>query len=48
MNAVPSGNPTPIATPSGPTNLAACLAACQGNPACIAYNFTNIVCKLFG
>lgn len=39
MNAIPAGNPNPISTPAA-TSLAACLAACQGNPACVAYTFT--------
>ncbi|KFZ23938.1 hypothetical protein V502_01584 [Pseudogymnoascus sp. VKM F-4520 (FW-2644)] len=47
MNGVPSGSPTPIATPTGPTSEAACLAACQGNALCIAFTFISRQCKLF-
>ncbi|KFY97399.1 hypothetical protein V500_02087 [Pseudogymnoascus sp. VKM F-4518 (FW-2643)] len=47
MNGVPSGSPTPIATPTGPTSEAACLAACQGNALCIAFTFVSRQCKLF-
>jgi hypothetical protein len=47
INAVPAGSPTPIAEPVV-DNLAACLAACRGNQACIAYTFESGVCKLFG
>lgn len=46
MNAVPAGNPTPIATPAA-NSLAACLAACQGQAACVAYTFVSGTCKLF-
>jgi hypothetical protein len=46
-NAVPAGSPNPIAEPVV-DNLAACLAACKGNPSCIAYTFESGVCKLFG
>jgi len=47
LNAIPAGNPTPIAQPTE-DSLDACLAACEGNPACIAYTFESGVCKLFG
>jgi hypothetical protein len=47
MNGVPAGNPSPISQPAQ-NNLAACLAACQGNPACTAYTFSSGACKLFG
>jgi hypothetical protein len=47
MNAVPAGNPNPISTPAA-SSLAACLAACQGNSACVAYTFVSGACKLFG
>ncbi|KAH8676480.1 hypothetical protein BGZ60DRAFT_428997 [Tricladium varicosporioides] len=46
INSVPAGAPAPIATPAV-NSLAACLAACKGNPACIAYTFESGVCKLF-
>jgi hypothetical protein len=47
VNAVPAGSPVPIAKPAV-DDLAACLAACKGNPSCIAYTFESGVCKLFG
>lgn len=47
VNAAPAGSPNPIATPSV-DDLSACLAACKGNPSCIAYTFESGVCKLFG
>jgi hypothetical protein len=47
VNAVPAGSPSPIAEPVV-DDLSACLAACKGNPACIAYTFESGVCKLFG
>ncbi|PVH74433.1 hypothetical protein DL98DRAFT_594073 [Cadophora sp. DSE1049] len=47
LNAAPAGNPNPISTPSA-GSLAACLAACQGNAACVAYTFVSGTCKLFG
>ncbi|OBT61481.1 hypothetical protein VE03_09345 [Pseudogymnoascus sp. 23342-1-I1] len=46
LNAVPAGSPAPIDTPEV-DDLAACLAACKGNPSCIAYTFESGVCKLF-
>jgi hypothetical protein len=46
MNAVPAGSPAPISTPAV-TDLAACLAACKSNSACIAYTFASNVCDLF-
>lgn len=47
VNQIPSGSPSPIATPTA-ASLDACLADCKGNPSCIAYTFENGVCKLFG
>jgi hypothetical protein len=47
VNSAPAGSPTPIAEPAV-NSLAACLAACKGNPSCIAYTFESGVCKLFG
>ncbi|KAL5317067.1 hypothetical protein ACEPPN_016121 [Leptodophora sp. 'Broadleaf-Isolate-01'] len=47
INSAPAGSPTPIAEPAV-NSLAACLAACKGNPSCIAYTFESGVCKLFG
>ena len=46
LNAVPEGSPAPIDTPKV-DDLAACLAACKGNPSCVAYTFESGVCKLF-
>jgi len=46
MDAAPAGNPSPIAQPAV-SSLEACLAQCKGNPDCIAYTFSNNVCKLF-
>ncbi|KAH6675880.1 hypothetical protein B0J14DRAFT_652717 [Halenospora varia] len=46
VNAQPAGSPSPIAEPAV-DDLAACLAACKGNPSCIAYTFESGVCKLF-
>jgi hypothetical protein len=47
LNATPAGNRTPIARPTE-DSLDACLAACEGNLAWIAYTFESGVCKLFG
>lgn len=46
LNGVPAGSPPPIATPQV-DDLTACLDACKGNQACIAYTFESGVCKLF-
>ncbi|KFY95456.1 hypothetical protein V500_02771 [Pseudogymnoascus sp. VKM F-4518 (FW-2643)] len=47
VNAVPAGSPASLAEPVV-DDLAACLAACKGNPSCITYTFESGVCKLFG
>ncbi|KAH8591431.1 hypothetical protein B0O99DRAFT_598026 [Bisporella sp. PMI_857] len=46
VNATPAGSPSPIATPAV-NDLAACLASCRGNSACVAYTFQSGVCRLF-
>jgi hypothetical protein len=46
-NGIPAVSQAPLATPSNIGSLDACLAACNGNPACISYTFISGVCNLY-
>ncbi|PMD53811.1 uncharacterized protein K444DRAFT_699337 [Hyaloscypha bicolor E] len=47
QNGIPAAGQAPLTTPNNIGSLDACLAACRGNPACIAYTFISGVCNLY-